>query len=192
MRILRHSDHRRMPWKNGLGVTEEVIAFPPDSDLASFGWRVSIAHVGADGPFSVFVGIDRTIALLDGAGLLLDLPDERTVELAVRSDPFAFSGDLRIASRNKAGATIDLNVMTRRGRFRHDMQRLEDSRRLEHDGDALATLFLFNTPASLSIDGTVVELERFDVLLCESIKDVAEIAGGGDSDILRIRIFPAE
>ena len=59
------------PWKNGGGTTREIAAFPPGAGLDDFGWRLSVAEVERDGPFSVFSGVDRTIVLLDGAGMRL-------------------------------------------------------------------------------------------------------------------------
>ena len=163
MQILGHSGYKRMPWKNGLGVTEEVMAHPPGSDIASFGWRLSIAHVGADGPFSVFTGIDRTIVLLNGDGLLLDLPDQ-TIELDRKGEPFAFSGDLEISSRNMGGPTIDLNIMTRRGQFSHQMRRIRlEEIEIVHSG----TILVFNSAASVSYRQGTIALQRFDALLAD-------------------------
>ncbi len=172
-----------MPWKNGLGVTEEVIAFPPGSDLASFGWRLSIAHVGADGPFSVFADIDRTIALLDGDGLILDMPDQ-TIELSRRSEPFAFSGDLEISSRNKSDPTIDLNIMTRRGQFQHRMRRIAAGKLdIDHPG----TIMVFNGSVSISHHDSAIALERFDGLIADPADGPLQIEPG-DADILLIEI----
>ena len=184
MKILRHQDYRRMPWKNGMGTTEEVMAYPPDSDISSFGWRLSIAHVGADGPFSVFAGIDRTIALLDGDGLMLDLPD-RTIELSPQGEPFAFSGDLQISSRNRGGPTIDLNIMTRRGQFTHEMQRLAD---IAFDATAEITVFMFNTPCVIALDGEKIGMQRFDALIVEGNGGPSVHIQGGPIDLLRVTI----
>jgi environmental stress-induced protein Ves len=183
MKILRHADYKRMPWKNGLGITEEVIAHPPGSDIASFGWRLSIAHVGADGPFSVFAGIDRTIALLDGDGLLLDMPD-RTIELSPAGEPLGFSGDLEISSRNKGGATIDLNIMTRRGQFKHRMRRLDGTTPIEITTPG--TILLFNGSASVTQGVDTINLERFDALIAEPADSPLVIAEA--VDILMIEI----
>ncbi|OJT17017.1 hypothetical protein BO221_47220 [Archangium sp. Cb G35] len=57
-----------MPWKNGGGVTRELWKLPHPFDPARFLARVSIATVGASGPFSVFPGVDRTLMILEGAG----------------------------------------------------------------------------------------------------------------------------
>ena len=53
-----------MPWKNGGGVTSEL-ARSPQAD--EFDWRLSVAEVATDGPFSQFPGIDRLLVLLSGA-----------------------------------------------------------------------------------------------------------------------------
>ena len=164
MRILRREHYRRMPWKNGGGLTEEVIAWPPSSDMGSFDWRISIAHVDADGPFSRFAGIDRTIALLDGGGLCLDLPD-RTIVLDPESEPFAFSGDLDIASRNIDGPTVDLNVMTQRSRFRHRMRRMATNRLPVGPSGVIV---VFNGPAVIVHGDAKDDFARFDALIADA------------------------
>ncbi|MBM7325185.1 HutD family protein, partial [Agrobacterium sp. S2] len=49
-----------MPWKNGGGVTTEIIVHPAKASMADFDWRISMANVAQDGPFSIFPGVDRT------------------------------------------------------------------------------------------------------------------------------------
>src|SRR6185369_11614525 len=70
-RLLTPSDYRPMPWKNGGGRTIEIAVHPVGATLDAFQWRVSIADIERDGPFSRFPGIDRTIVLLEGAGMHL-------------------------------------------------------------------------------------------------------------------------
>lgn len=166
MRIIRREDYRRMPWKNGQGMTEEILTFPAGSDADRFDWRVSIAHVGTDGPFSLFPGVDRTIALLEGNGLLLDLPDDRTVTLTGTSDPFSFSGDWSVASRNLGGQTTDLNVMTRRGRHRHSMTRetFHASQRLQASDQ---TILVPTAALRVQVGGCWSQINRFDTLELE-------------------------
>lgn len=167
MKIARRAGHRRMAWKNGQGLTEEVAAFPAGSDTDGFDWRLSIAHVGADGPFSVFAGIDRTIALLDGQGLALDLPGGKTVELKPGGAPFAFPGDWKISSRNTGGPTIDLNIMTRRGRCTHHMRRLTLGPGETFAGPGFGWA-VFNSPARIEADGEDLTIERFDAIALEA------------------------
>ena len=84
MRIVRRAELTGQPWRNGGGVTWQIAAGPDGADVARFDWRLSMAEVAADGPFSAFAGIDRTLTLLQGAGLELDFGGA-AVRLAVRS-----------------------------------------------------------------------------------------------------------
>ncbi|ARO27178.1 HutD-family protein [Rhizobium sp. S9] len=124
MRILRAGDHKRMPWKNGGGETVEIAVSPEAAGLADFDWRVSMATVAADGPFSIFPGIDRTLVILDGNGMGLDI-DSIPVLLTTASDPLAFPADIPVAARLQDGAITDLNVMTRRDGLAHTLIRID-------------------------------------------------------------------
>jgi environmental stress-induced protein Ves len=111
------------PWKNGGGVTREVVTRPPGANLDTFAWRVSIANVSSDGPFSVFPGVDRVLMLLDGNGVALRTADGRAIHrLDEAFVPFAFSGDVQITSSLLFGPCVDFNVMTRRGVMHADVR----------------------------------------------------------------------
>jgi environmental stress-induced protein Ves len=114
-----------MPWRNGGGETAEVAIWPAGAALDAFDWRISMARVAADGPFSQFAGIERTLAVLTGAGLQLDVAGRPTVEITPRSAPYRFPGDAATTGTLIAGAITDLNVMTRRGRFSHRVGRVD-------------------------------------------------------------------
>jgi uncharacterized protein len=110
------------PWKNGGGATREIACWPPGAGLDSFDWRVSIATIAAAGPFSAFAGIDRTILLLQGAGVLLkspDFPDGQQLDQPLV--PFSFPGEATPTCELLGGASSDLNVMVRRGRFQAEV-----------------------------------------------------------------------
>ena len=181
MRILRRDAYRKMPWKNGKGVTEEVASFPDGAGLDAFIWRLSIAHVAEDGPFSVFPGIDRTITLLSGDGMTLDLPEE-SVELHVSGDPFAFSGDLEISSRNRGGSTVDFNVMTRRGVAVHRV-----SKRPAGVVEASELTFLVVLHGDVEAAGQ--PLSQWDVVRLEKGESLRV---DGDGTLLEIEIALAE
>jgi environmental stress-induced protein Ves len=103
------------PWKNGGGLTREIVCRPAGSDMDRFDWRVSIAEVSADGAFSVFDGIDRVIMLLEGNGVELRSADGSIDRrLSEPLAPFAFSGDASISASLIDGPSSDFNVMTRR------------------------------------------------------------------------------
>ncbi|MBP1849224.1 HutD/Ves family protein [Rhizobium halophytocola] len=123
MRILRAGDYKTMPWKNGGGETTEVLASPPGASLNDFDWRVSMATVAADGPFSSFPGIDRTLSILDGAGMTLSIGDGAPVTLETTSPPLTFAADAPTTAWLVDGPIRDLNVMSRRGRVAHAVER---------------------------------------------------------------------
>lgn len=106
------------PWKNGAGVTREVAAFPPRSGLESFDWRVSIAEVTEDGPFSLFPGVDRTLIVLSGEGVALEVAG-RSSRLRPGEAPYSFPGDQPTGCALLGGPVTDLNIMTRRGEIAH-------------------------------------------------------------------------
>lgn len=114
--ILRAATRPALPWKNGGGVTREVAAFPAGSDLTHFDWRVSIAQVRAAGPFSRFPGVDRRMAVLEGR-LALTVDVQPATSLVPGAPPVFFPGDVPAFGEPLDGPVLDLNVMTRRGRF---------------------------------------------------------------------------
>lgn len=165
MRLLRAADHRRMPWKNGGGETHEVAISPADATVDAFDWRVSMAVVAVDGPFSAFAGIDRTLVLLDGDGMILDIAGWGIVTLTPESAPLAFPADVATGATLTGGPITDLNVMTARGCFAHLVERFHAPRALR--AGPSETLLLLG-------DGLIVEtaIERIalghrDLLLLE-------------------------
>ncbi|WP_332694812.1 HutD/Ves family protein [Bosea sp. (in: a-proteobacteria)] len=124
MRIIRAADCLVMPWKNGGGSTTEIAVHPEGASLDEFDWRVSMARVESDGPFSLFSGIDRTLSVLSGNGIALAFGSGSTVTLRRGSPPHAFAGDAAVVGQLIDGPITDLNVMTRQGRVRHRVRRL--------------------------------------------------------------------
>ena len=142
-RVIRASDCRSMPWKNGGGATTEIAVHPPGAGLADFEWRVSIATVATDGPFSTFPGVDRTLTVLEGDGLWLAIGDAGPVALHRGSDPLSFAADVPADARLLGAPVTGLNVMTRRGAWRQTVRRLGTApRAAEHRTHATTVLWL--------------------------------------------------
>ncbi|MGC4029260.1 MAG: HutD family protein [Steroidobacteraceae bacterium] len=113
-----------MPWKNGGGETFEIAVSPPGASLDSMDWRISMAIVAADGPFSSFPGVDRTLSILEGRGMELDLGTGHGNHVLTRkTGPLHFPADIPATARLIGGAVTDLNVMTRRSRYTHAVTR---------------------------------------------------------------------
>lgn len=106
MRIIRPEDFLTQPWKNGGGITHEIARADQDGALL---WRLSIAEVASDGPFSAFPGLSRILTVIEGAGLYLDTPGGRLDALPLQ--PLAFPGDLPVASHMIDGPIRDFNVI---------------------------------------------------------------------------------
>lgn len=107
-----------MPWKNGGGSTAEVAIAPPGASVAGgFDWRLSIATIEGDGPFSAFPGYDRTILLLAGKGMVLTVAGLAPHALDRPFVPFRFSGEAATGCQLLGGRCEDLNLMVARGRI---------------------------------------------------------------------------
>lgn len=116
--------HRVMAWANGGGTTAEVAIHPPGASIAArdFDWRISMAHVGGDGPFSALPGFDRNLTLMAGRGMTLDAGAKGSFTLDAPYDQAVFPGDWPIEARLHGGPIDDLNVMTRRGTWRAEVE----------------------------------------------------------------------
>ena len=113
LRVIPAADGKRARWKNDGGWTTEI-ARSDDADGADFRWRISIAEIETDGPFSIFHGIDRDLLLLEGNGIELDIDDALPLKLTRRFAHVRFRGESTVDCRLLAGATRDFNVMARR------------------------------------------------------------------------------
>ena len=114
-----------MPWKNGKGETVEIAVFPPSASIDGFDWRISMATVAEDGPFSIFPGIDRTLAVLEGNGMVLAIDGRAPALLTTQSAPLSFPADIPVTATLDHGAITDLNVMTRRAGLTHSLARID-------------------------------------------------------------------
>ncbi|CCV13114.1 HutD family protein [Mesorhizobium sp. STM 4661] len=165
MRILRAAEYRVMPWKNGGGTTTEIAVSPDGAGLDDFDWRVSMARVESGGPFSGFVGVDRTLAVLDGDGVVLDIAGRAPIELTQASAPFSFPADVPTQAALIAGPITDLNVMTRRGQMTHKVERLVISAPLDIHMEAATTLVLCLDGIVTAGHAGVAKLEPRDTLM---------------------------
>ena len=111
LRIIVADDVAATPWRNGGGVTRELLAWPP-----SGAWivRVSVADIAADGPFSAFPGVDRWFAVLDGDGVEVAHDGGAPLRLRPGDAIHRFDGEAATRCRLLGGATRDFNLMVRR------------------------------------------------------------------------------
>ncbi|CAN5161006.1 hypothetical protein BH10PSE7_BH10PSE7_09920 [soil metagenome] len=103
-----------MSWKNGAGSTTEIAAYPESSSVSGvpFQWRVSIADIATDGPFSLFPGYDRHIMVIAGKGMSLDAGPRGIIHLGRPFVPAGFSGDWDVKGVLTNGPVRDFNLIT--------------------------------------------------------------------------------
>lgn len=157
-----------VPWKNGGGVTFEIIRSPASGSLDDFDWRVSTAKVDRAGPFSRFDGVERVLAVLEGR-LLLTLGEDPAVSINVGDLPLAFSGEAAVQGKPLL-PVIDLNLMYRRDRCSGRMLAIgKGERALDFLGvEASAIVFCANEPMLLQIGDAHSVFGRHDACLLQN------------------------
>ncbi|HVX76888.1 MAG TPA: HutD family protein [Bradyrhizobium sp.] len=173
MKIIRAIDCRTTRWKNGGGSTTEIAIEPPDASLECFDWRISMAQVASDGPFSEFPDIDRTLAVVNGSGLQLSIDGKPPVRLDRGSDPIQFPGDVATSARLLSGEISDLNVMTRRTRFGHRLLRIQEPVSSDFDGNDVAVVISPDSTTRVISRHTAITLNHGDAAILNRPDDTA-------------------
>lgn len=117
MRIIKFTELCTIPWKNGGGITREIAAYRKGENII---WRLSMADVESDGPFSMFPGLTRILTVIQGKRITLKMP--HIVIEAAYGVPVSFDGGLSTDSKLIDGPIRDLNVMYDRQRVHADVQ----------------------------------------------------------------------
>jgi uncharacterized protein len=143
---LRARDYLEQPWKNGGGLTREIAVGLSDEATPRILWRVSLATIERDGPFSEFRGYDRTIVAIDGGPVELEVEGQSV--LLDRAEPFQFPGEAHVACRLRAGAARDLNVMTLRDGYAHDVEIVTSVQRFVLDEDEIVLFYAIEGQAT--------------------------------------------
>ncbi len=136
------SDFTRMPWKNGGGQTTELLRRGPREEYV---WRLSVADIGVDGPFSRFVGMHRLISVIQGNGVRLDLGGHSSEVLA----PFQtlnFDGGSEVECELLNGPVQDINLVYSPTRISPRWEWTEPGQ--THDFTTSADTTLLYSPAS--------------------------------------------
>ena len=186
IQIIRYEECESSLWKNGGGSTKQLLIWPKGADLSNFDFRISIATISSDGPFSQFIGIDRQLCILEGAGVKLKMMSDDAAEaneliLRPNEAAFYFSGETQIESQRLDKQIIDFNVMTKRGKYRAYIERLElngslslEPFKLCHEDNIHQPTnpnnnepqqwLLCLEPLNLVYQGKIIQLKHYDML----------------------------
>ncbi|MEV6575181.1 HutD family protein [Streptomyces sp. NPDC051577] len=186
-RIHRAADRPAARWKNGGGVTREIAVRPDRADMDEFEWRVSLADVTADGPFSAFPGVDRILTVAEGAGMDLTIAGEHSL-LDRCFEPRHFAGDRPTDCRLLDGPVVNFNVMYRRDATTAEVQVTTGEQALAPEPGE--TLLVVALEGSALIDGPTPEgsaaLDRHDAAQLRG-PGVRLVRTAGRAAVVRLR-----
>ena len=196
-RILPASGYQRMRWKNEAGWTSEILKVhgSADRDTNDWDWRLSIAEIETDAPFSAFPGVERELVLLSGNGLRLRFDDGSVHELLPPHDRLRFAGERAAFGELIDGATRDFNLMWKRGRC---------SAQLWHR-PLVGTMVLFVAPGEAWVVHVLAGQLRFAddsglgsmqmgdtaILVSGGARTRHVLDGGGELLLIRVESLPA-
>ncbi|GAB2849068.1 HutD family protein [Pseudoduganella ginsengisoli] len=178
-KLIQYASLHATPWKNGGGSTTEIAIAPQGATFDDFDWRISLATISQSGPFSTFAGIDRTLTLVSGPGVVLDVGNERQVALSDREPTVAFPGEAQVAATVSSGSTTDFNVMTRRTACRHQLERrdVRDFSTLERRSDITIVFLAEGESLYLSSSKERIAMVRYDAVILDD-EDVWTLEAG--------------
>jgi uncharacterized protein len=152
------------PWRNGGGVTRELLAWPDSQDWL---WRLSVAEVARAGPFSRFVGVQRWFAVLGEGGVRLSLGGQTHV-LTRRNAPLCFDGDVPIDCDLLDSATQDFNLMVRSPQVVAQMSRVSGTVCVALSDPKIIAVYAIDSRAEVQFDGQFLMLAG-DTLVWQSL-----------------------
>jgi environmental stress-induced protein Ves len=184
--------YQRVRWKNDGGWTTEI-AREPAGDASDFRWRVSIADIESDGPFSVVPGVERDLLLLSGNGIELDIGDAPPLRLTERFQRVHFDGGVRADCRLMAGPTRDFNVMARRDALRAEVMArpLVGSMVLFAEAGVIWLAHAFSGSAEVRTGGTKQALETADTVRIDfETRDADRVVIEGAGEVVLVKLMP--
>lgn len=189
-------DCRRVRWKNNAGWTREICACRRDGvgglAVADWDWRLSIAEIEADAPFSLFPGVERELVLLSGNGVRLRFDDGQTHELMPPHQRLRFRGDRALRGELLDGPTEAFNLMWRHARVAATLwhRPLVGAMVAFVDAGETWAVHVLAGDASITGDGLSLALAQGDTALLQAgdarVRHV--IDGGGE--LLLVRVTP--
>ena len=146
MKIIRRREFREGRWRNGMGVSWDIASDPFGTE--DFGWRLAIARIERDVPFSIYPDVDRIFTLIEGRAS----PRFRGRRYSRCGPPLrAASIPLRRAGLlpSAQGPCMALNLFTRRGQWTATADILSSRAEIAHEGPVL----LFALASAAHVNG---------------------------------------
>jgi len=173
IKIIKPSQFKVIPWKNGQGETTEL-AINTTGDFDHFDWRLSIATVASDGFFSDFSGYDRNLVLIEGNGISLKHDDKQVDVLKNRLDIASFSGSCKTYGNLVNGVIKDFNIMTNNTKFSANVHCYDESKKVVIRLTSTSQCFAYSLTDDIAVEISTKENTLVPVrhLLKLSIQDM--------------------
>jgi environmental stress-induced protein Ves len=149
-------------------------------------WRLSLATVDRDGPFSDFTGYKRIIMLLEGKGMTLDFGPHGSAVMDRPFVPVTFDGGWPTTATLMDGPTRDFNVVAAHERAASAVEVLK----VPASGAALAPsrdltfLRALSGAAAVDVGGTHRILATGDCLRLDGAGQGGRVAGPADGALV--------
>ena len=158
-----------MPWANGRGTSYEIASDRIES--GEWTWRLAMAPVNEDGPFSRIECVNRSLAVVDGAGMSLSVDRKKLQCLPMQV--VRFRGDAITEATLTDGPILDINLMVRRKEANGEMAILSDAGVLQGASIVVAV----GGRAQVKCADSIIDLERHDSIL-ECDADAVSLVSG--------------
>jgi environmental stress-induced protein Ves len=181
-RVIKKDQFREMPWKNGLGSTQEIDIVPSHTDFTKgdFQWRLSSAVIKTANTFSPFPGYDRLLIVLSGQGLELNGSVLRPLSV------HAFSGEDTVECALVDGDVVDMGIIYKRDQYRCDMQVVTVNQTTKiFFGDGVH--YIKSISGGITLDGITLNTEEILKIEGSEIVDI-EVATN-PQHFLRISVY---
>lgn len=150
-----------MPWANGRGTSYEIAS--DRNEAGEWTWRLAMAPVNEDGPFSRIECVNRSLAVVEGVGMLLSVDRKKLQCLPMQV--VRFRGDAVTEAALTDGPIMDINLMVRRKEAEGEMAMVSDAGLLNDVSIVVAV----GGSAQVKSGDSIIELERHDsVLECDA------------------------
>lgn len=186
--VLPANEHRRERWRNGLGWTRAIMAWPADD--GPWQWRLSVAEIEQAAAWSRFPGVDREQVLLEGQGLRLRFGDDGVRELAPPFGRARYPGEDAVTGEPVDGRAVALNLMWRRDAVRAELWRRPLVGPMLFFADAADTWLLYLLAGQGRFDAAsgLPPLARGDAaVLASPVRRRFLLDGGGELLAMRLR-----
>ena len=158
-----------MPWANGGGTSYEIAS--DRNELGEWTWRLAMAPVNEDGPFSRIECVNRSLAVVDGAGMLLSVDRKKLQCLPMQV--VRFRGDAITEAMLTDGPIMDINLMVRRREADGEIEIVSDAGVLEGASIVVAV----GGSAQVKCGDSTIDLEPHDSILDCDAETVSLVSG---------------